>query len=176
MTEFNKTFWKVHPYGQQTILGETEHLKIHAAQNVRVLLYVLCSEQHGCYSLRKFDSKEVVRLIEQKFGKWKAKPVPTYPDYKELPFNGREFHEVRMSPVKIGLLGFRTPEVGHEHNAAIDVINNLLSNTEGSGYIDQLTNESKLLGAQTFSIRYSDYSANAIFFAPKLIGQKLEGG
>lgn len=172
---FNKKFWKVHPYGQQTILGETEHLKNPPLHTMYEYFYEYYVPNNMALIISgDFDTEKIIPVIEEKFGDWKAKPVKEYPDYKEEDFKQREFYEVKMSPVKMGILGFRAPGFGHEDNPGITVINNLLSNSEGSGYIDALTNDGKILGAESFNILYNDYSANSIFFAPKLIGQKLE--
>lgn len=175
ITSFSSKFWKNHPYGQQTILGTTEHLKnppLHTMYAYFNKYYV--ANNMALILSGNFNSEKVLPMIEKKFGKWKSAPLEPMKKYEEQPFNKREFYKERLSPIKLGLIGYRTPGIGHQDNAAIDVINNLLSNSEGSGTLDQLTNEGKLLGTQIYDQRFADYSANTVFFAPKLIGQKLE--
>ena len=49
-----------------------------------------------------------------------------------------------------------------------------LYNFEETGYLNKLRDEGKLMEAGLFEIGNIDYGATAVYFIPKLIGQKLD--
>jgi Zn-dependent M16 (insulinase) family peptidase len=121
-----------------------------------------------------FNTEEVLPMIEEKFGKWESGTLPEKIIYQEEEFKGREFIEGRMSPIKLGLLGFRTPSNGHEDLVALSVCNYLLSNEDETGIIDQLMLNNDIMMAMMLPINYNDYGETILLFVPKVLGQKLE--
>ena len=78
-----------------------------------------------------------------------------------------------MTPIKIGIMGFRTVPAGHEDEGALSLCNQLLTNESKTGLIDQLEVERKLMGAGTFNMDFTDLGANNFLFVPKLFFQSL---
>ncbi len=175
LEEFDRHFFKQHPYGQQTILGTVEDLKNPSLTKMYEFFkkYYIANNM-ALVLVGDFNSDEVKPLIEKKFGKWQKGDIPEQKEYIEEPFAGRELIERRMSPVKLGLLGFRTPPARHEDEIAFDVCNGILTNQNGSGLLDKLTLDNKLLAAQLMVIPYNDFGCAIIFAVPKILGQKLE--
>ena len=172
---FLKEFYKKHPYGQQTIIGTTEHLKNPPLKK----MYKYFEDYYVANNMAlvlsgDFNTEKIIPMIKERFGDWRQGTVPEFGNYEETPFNGREFVKVKKTPVKIGLLGFRTPPIGHEDEAAIEVCNNLLSNAAGSGLIDQMMVDGDLLFAGAIPFNYNDYSSTMFIAVPKIVGQKLE--
>ncbi len=172
--EFLKKLFKNHPYGQQDILGLPEHLKYpdlvkmydyfetyNVANNMALVL------------VGDIDIEETKKLVTQYFGRWNKGEVPAYPEYKEEQFKGREFFKVRMSPVKIGVMAYRTVTAGDELKPVMDVVVSLLSNQNETGFFDELKQKNKILEAITFPLTYNDHGALITFFIPKIIGQSL---
>ena len=172
---FNKQLYKNHPYGQQDVLGLTEHLKnpslikmydyyrtYYVANNMALVLS------------GDFDADKVVPMIQAKFGKLPKGDIPQYPEYPEADFKGREYIKGRYTPVKAGLAAFRTVPIGHPDEAALDVVNHLLSNEGQTGYLDQLTLDQQLLTAQMVPMSYLDHGSTLMIIVPKLIGQSVK--
>jgi predicted Zn-dependent peptidase len=175
LENYLKRFFKKHPYGQQTILGETEHLKNPSLTAMYDYFYKYYVPNNMALILvGPMDVNQVKTWIEQKFGDWKSAPVPKFPNYVEEPFKGREFFEVRLAPIKIGVMGFRMPANGHPDKEKMQVVSQLLNNSGKIGLLDQLNLENKLLSAVNIYFPLNDYGAGGIIFVPKIVGQSLE--
>ncbi|MBI4649627.1 MAG: insulinase family protein, partial [Bacteroidia bacterium] len=170
-----KNFYKKHPYGQHTVLGSIEHLKnpsltkmmeyfntYYVANNMAL---ILCGD---------FDTEKIKPLIEEKFGIWRSGEIPPMPEYNEQPFNGREFVSKRLTPIKIGMLGFRAVPSGHKDEPTLEIIHNLLSNEATTGLLDKLYMDNKYLYAGVIPNNNIDYGSTIFFCVPKLIGQSLK--
>ncbi|MBE9467766.1 MAG: insulinase family protein [Bacteroidetes bacterium] len=175
MEAFQSHFFKNHPYGQQTLIGTTDDLKnpsLTKMQNFFKTYYV--ANNMALIICGDFNTEEIIPIIEEKFGKWKSGKIPEPIIYEEKPFNGREFFKGRFSPIKLGMLGFRTMPKGHKDELALTVANRILSNDNQTGLLDKLSIDNKLLAAVAIELPYYDHGASVFLFIPKIIGQKLE--
>lgn len=173
--EFNKNFWKNHPYGQQPIIGLTEHLKNPSLQKMYAYFNTYYVANNMVLALSgDFDSEEAIALIRRYFSDWRTGEIPVFPKYSEADFKGKETINVKLTPVKGALRGYRTPPNGHPDQQKVQLANYLLSNSEGSGLIDNLSNEGKISYGGLLPMEYNDYSASILFFVPKIIGQSFE--
>ncbi len=173
--EIAKNVYKKHPYGQQTVLGKVEHLKNPSLQKMYDFFNTYYVANNMVLALSgDFDSEIVMPIIEKTFGKLNSGQIPVFPDYKEAPFNERELVEKKLTPIKLGAIVFRSPKQGHEDNLTFEMALETLYNYEETGYLNKLRDEGKLMEAGLFEIGNIDYGATAIYFIPKLIGQKLD--
>lgn len=172
---FNKNFFKNHPYGQQTLIGTVDDLKNPSLTKMKEFFdtYYVANNM-GLVIVGDFNSEAVKPLIEEKFGKWRTGTIPEPKVYNEEAFKGREFIEVKMSPIKLGVLGFRTVPKGHPDEIALEICNGILSNSNSTGLLDKLSLDNKIMAAQVMAMPYQDHGANIILFIPKILGQKLE--
>ena len=170
---FMKNLYKNHPYGQQTAIGTTEHLKnpsLTKMYNFFKTYYV--ANNMVLVLTGNFNVDEVKPMIEEKFGRLRRGDVPEFPKYDEKPFKGREFIEANLSPVKIGVLGFRTVPNNDKDEVALDVCDKILSNTGETGLLNKLVLDNKIMFAGTLPMgRNNDYGSGLILFIPKIIGQ-----
>lgn len=171
----NSKIYKKHPYGQQTIIGTTEDLKNpsltkmydffkknYVASNMAVVL------------VGDFDSKEVMPMIKEKFGRLpKGEPIKFDKPIEE-PFNGREYGEGKYSPVRLVMLAFRSVENGNDDELALAAFNTLLSNENGTGALNKLAQDGKVMEAQVMPMHHNDYGAEIFFVVPKIVGQKMD--
>jgi zinc protease len=175
MEDFEKSFYKQHPYGQRNVLGEVDHLKnpsLITMYNYFDTYYV--PNNMALVISGDIDVEKIKPQIEEKFGVWKYKELPEKKIYTEGDFNGKEVMRGRYVPVKVGLIGYRTVAIGHEDEAVLEVINNLLSNANKTGLWDKLVLDNKLMMAgmeQDFQV---DYGKTMLFFVPKIIGQSTK--
>lgn len=175
LEKFNYNFFKNHPYGQQTLIGTAEDLKNPSLTKMYEFYktYYVANNMALIIS-GDFNTDEVIPMIKEHFGKWKSGEIPEYKPEQETEFKGREFIEVKMSPVKLGLLGFRTPPKGHKDRAALEIANMILSNSSNTGIFDKMVNDNKIMAAQAMAMPYVDHGATIFLYVPKIIGQKHE--
>jgi predicted Zn-dependent peptidase len=173
---FQKNLYKKHPYGQQSTLGTIEHLKnpsLNAMYEFYKTYYV--ANNMALVMCGDFNTDEVLPIIKEKFGKWKSGAIPKYPEYKEEPFKGRELVNVKLTPIKLGIIGFRTVPNGDTSEITLDVCNRILSNSGQTGLLDKLMLDNKILAAQYIPLgQYNDYGSSVFLFIPKILGQSLE--
>ncbi|TXI85721.1 MAG: insulinase family protein [Crocinitomicaceae bacterium] len=175
LDEFNKNFWKTHPYGQQPIIGLTEHLKNPSLEKMYHYFNTYYVANNMVLSLSgDFDTEEAIQLIEKYFSDWRSAEVPVFPTYAEADFAGKETITIKATPIKAAVRGYRAPANGHPDQQKLQLANYLLTNSEGSGLLDNLTNEGKITFSGMFPMEYNDYAASVLFVIPKLIGQSFE--
>jgi zinc protease len=173
---FGEHFYKNHPYGQRTILGSIEHLKkpsLNKMYDFYNTYYV--ANNMALVLAGDFKAEDVMPIIEKKFGALRPGVVPEFPKYEEKEFNGRELIKARLTPVKIGLIGFRNVTNTDPDKAAMEVAMGILSNSASTGFLDKLTLDGKLMAAMSFPLMANnDYGQSIILYVPKLVGQSLK--
>lgn len=171
----SKNFYKNHPYGQQTTIGTIEHLKnpsLTKMYNFFKTYYV--ANNMGLVLVGDFNTEEVMPMIKEKFGRLQIGVIPEFPKYEEAPFKGREQVNVRLTPIKVGILGFRTVPSSHNDALVFDIINYILSNQNQTGLLDKLMIDNKLIAAQAMNMIMKDHGGMMFLIVPKIMGQKLE--
>ena len=120
-TTYLKNFFKEHPYGQQTVLGSVDHLKNPSLSKMREYYDTYYVANNMALVLTgDIYPEDIKPLIEEKFGTWKSGELPGPIDITESSFNGREKIRERMTPIKIGIMGFRTVPASHEDEVAMN--------------------------------------------------------
>lgn len=172
---FQKNFFKNHPYGQQTIIGTVEDLKNPSLTKMYEFFKTYYVPNNMALVLSgDFNSEEIFPIIEEKFGKWVKGEIPQLRTWEEKPFNGREFYQAKLTPIKVGLFGYRAPSSKDEKSITTEIITRLLNNSYSTGLLDKLSIDGKVLMAQAMQMPYQDYGAIIMFTVPKIVGQSLE--
>jgi zinc protease len=164
-----------HPYGTQSVIGEIEHLKapsLVAMQDYFERYYV--ANNMALVLSGDFDAEAIMPIIAERFGAWRRGPDPQPRTGTVEPFVGRQLVKLRITPVRVGAYGFRTPTPRDPDYAALQVMRELLSNDQGSGYIDTLVSEGKILIALPFPISFADHGLDILFFAPRIFSQSFK--
>ena len=172
---FLKKLFKNHPYGQQPLIGFTEHLKNPSLTSMYEYFdnYYVANNMALIMS-GDFVAEELIVNIDKYFGDWRTGDVPEFKEINEDPFEGVESHDVKLTPVKVGVRGYRTPKNGDKDQLTLQLANNLISNNAGTGALDNLVSDGKLLFAGMMPMDYNDHGASILFFVPKIIGQKFD--
>jgi zinc protease len=164
-----------HPYGTQSVIGEIEHLKrpsLVAMQEYFDKYYV--ANNMALVLAGDFDAKAIMPHIVEHFGAWRSGPKPEPRTGTVEPFDGRQLVKLRLTPVRAGAYGFRTPTARHPDYAALQVVRELLFNEQESGFIDTLVAENKILIALPFPLDFADHGFDMVFFAPRILGQTFK--
>ena len=171
---FFEQFYKTHPYGQHTVLGKSEHIRnpsLNKMQSFYETYYV--AGNMALILSGPFDSEKIKPLIKRYFSDLPSGTAPAFTPPEEPHITGRQVHTERLTPVRAGLIGFRTVPVNHADKPALDVFNALLTNPNGTGYLDKLGKENELLYAMALNDMRIDYGSTVILFVPKLIFQSF---
>ncbi|MDA3817768.1 MAG: insulinase family protein [Prolixibacteraceae bacterium] len=175
LEEFNKNFYRQSPYGQQTILVKVEHLKNPSLSKMKEYFDTYYVANNMALVLAgDIEPEEIKPLIEEKFGNWRSGDLPPDLKMEETPFKGREYVKERLTPIKVGILGYQTIPKNHTDELALEVCSKMLTNNSSTGLLNQLANDNKLMEAFVFSDAHAEIGGHFIGFLPKVIGQSLK--
>lgn len=176
LESFLKNAFKNHPYGTQTVIGTAEHLKSPSLTKMYNYFNTFFVANNMALVLSgDFDADAVMADIEKTFGVLPiSKEVPKFDPPQELPFKGREVVEMAVSPIPLGVMGFRTVAVGHPDRAALEVTNHLLFNQGGTGYFNIAGTEQRIMAAFIFPFPVFDHGITILYFLPKTGEQSIE--
>lgn len=175
LEEFNENFYRQSPYGQQTILGKIEHLKNPSLSKMKDYFDTYYVANNMALVLAgDIEPEEIKPLIEEKFGKWRTGELPPDLKMEEATFKGREQVKKRLTPIKVGILGYQTIPKNHTDELTLEICSKMLTNNSSTGLINQLVNDNKLMEAFAFSDAHTEIGGHFIGFVPKVIGQSLK--
>lgn len=173
--EMCSNLFRNQPYGTQTTIGSVEHLKNPSLRKMYEYFNTYYVANNMALVLSgNFDSEKYLPLIKEKFGKLRTGTVPKFPDYPATGFKGREQKQVRMTPIKVSLIGYKTFAAAHKDKAAMDVALKLLFNGSETGKLNKLQREGKVLFAAGFDMTFNNDGAVIFFVVPKIVGQSIK--
>jgi predicted Zn-dependent peptidase len=162
------------PYGDQTIIGTSEHLKNPSLSKMAEYFDTYYVANNMALVLSgDFDPEFVKPIIEQKYGAWRSGKTPEKLDIKPEPFKGRVTYKKRMTPIKVGVRAYHTISKNHPDEVGFDVCARLLSNNASSGLLDQLSTDNKLMFAGMENMLFEETGGSLIIIVPKIVGQSL---
>lgn len=158
-----------HPNGQQTTLGKAEHLKNPSMKAIYTYFdefYV--PNNYALVLVGDLDFESTISLINQYFGKFKFKKLPTKTPIIEQPITSIK-KQVVKSPTKPRFqLAWRTDHYGSREALLADITANILSNSGEAGLLDlNINQEQKMLYAQAFSVGFKEYGYFSVVGMPK---------
>jgi zinc protease len=164
-----------HPYGTQTTIGTVEHLKNPSLTK----MYKYFNDYYVANNMAlvisgNFDVTSTTAIIKEKFSKLRSGVVPTFPSYPQSKFEKPELMEVNRTPIKFGLLAYKTFASRHKDQIPMEICLRLLNNSSETGSLNKLQLNGNLLFSNAFNLTYNDDGAAAIMFGPKFIGQSFE--
>jgi predicted Zn-dependent peptidase len=164
----NKLLFKKHPYGQQTTIGEVEHLKNPSLEHV--IDYYKKYYVPGNMAIvisGDINSRDAIKLIDKYFSAWKAEPVPSEKTWNEQPLQGAERVTVKYKAEEQALLAFRLPGHADPDIPALKVMDMILANST-AGLIDlNLNQQQKVRSAGANPEIHNDYGAEYLYGIPK---------
>ncbi len=148
-----------HPYGQQTTLGEAEHLKNPSMKNIREFYAKYYVPNNMAIALAgDFDPDAAIKVIDKYFGRLVPREVPPFTFNEEEPILTPKVFEVTGLEAENISIAFRFRGANSEESLYADLINAILYNGK-AGLIDVNINKKQLtLGVRTFAQKLSDYT------------------
>ena len=162
-----------HPYAYP-IIGSTKNLKNPRLTEMHKFFedYYVASNMALILS-GDFDAQQVMPILEKAFSRIRSGNAPKQEKVMLPPFNGRETMKVKFPIpfIKAMGLGFRGVSANHEDQVALNIAVNLLNNANGTGYLDKLMVEHKLIGALAINESMNEAGILAVAIMPKLLIQ-----
>ncbi len=163
------------PYGKQTTLGESEHLKNPSITNIKKCFntYYVPNNMAVCLA-GDFDYDEAIAIIDKYFGKMERRDVPHYAVPKEKTIHAPVVREVVGREAEFVNVAFRLdlPANSPEMYVA-DMMDHIMSNGR-CGLIDLNVNQKQTMASgSAYLYGLCDNSAYVLTGRPKA-GQTLE--
>ncbi|MGF1557574.1 MAG: M16 family metallopeptidase [Flavobacteriaceae bacterium] len=173
-TALNEALFPTHPYGQQTTIGISEHLKnpsMVAIHNYFNTYYVPNNMAIILVGDLEFD--ETIKKVNDAFGGFASKEV-TYPKQpEESPMTSPVKKEVFGPETETMQLAYRTDGVGSAESMYVDLVDMILANST-AGLIDLNLNQKQMVqNAGSYTSFNNDYGSHTMYGSPKS-GQTLE--
>jgi predicted Zn-dependent peptidase len=173
--KFNTYIYGDHPYSTQTVLGSVEHLKNPSLKKMYEFFQTYYVPNNMALVLSgNFDSNEVKPMIAAAFGQLVRGPEPAFKTRKLNNFKGRVVEKVRMTPIKVGFMGYKLVPFGHKDRAALEVLGQMMSNSNETGFLDAWNLENKALYAGGEQEFLEEDGIAFIFFVPNIFGKSLK--
>ncbi len=167
--ELMKALFPTHPNGQQTTIGDPEHLKNPSMKAIHKYFdeyYV--PNNYAMVLVGDLDFENTILLIDKYFGTLAYKELPKKQLIVEKPLT--DINEITLySPTTPRVqIAWRTDSYGSKEVILADVVANVLSNTGETGLLDLHINQTqKMLWAQAYSLGLKEYGYFSIVAVPK---------
>ena len=170
---FFKEIFGEHPYGRP-VIGLTEHLKNPQTSKMREFFNTYYVANNMTLILvGDFNIDEIEPMVAEKFGIWRRGEIPAQPEFTLPEFKGQTIKDVRMTPIKMGVLAWRGVKVSDPDYLPLSIACSLFSNGE-TGIMDKDMLDGNIMMAMLLPLSLEDNGANIILYVPKLIGQSHE--
>lgn len=164
-----------HPYGQQTTLGLSEHLKNPSIKNINNFFstYYVPNNMAICLS-GDFNFEDAIAIIDNYFGRMQFKEIPEFKITPEKPITSPIVKDLVGLDAASVRVAFRIDQPANSKEIyVLSMLDNILSNGK-AGLIDLNLNQKQLVqGASSYPFVLCDNSALVLSGKPKA-GQTLE--
>ncbi len=175
MMAIDSVLFKKHPYGLQSTIGTSEHLKnpsITAIKRQKENFYVP-NNVAICVS-GDFDPDEFVAIVEKYFGDWEPNDDLKLLSYEqEDPITAPVEKVVTGTQSEFVMIGWRYPGDKEISSEISSIVGEILSNGKAGLFDIDIAQQQKLLGAQAMTYGRTDYGEMLFVGYPKQ-GQTLE--
>jgi predicted Zn-dependent peptidase len=173
-TAVGKLLFKRHPYGQQTTLGEPEHLKNPSIRNIETFFKEWYVPENMALSISgDLDAERTIKIVDEHFSALPRKAPPAQKSWEEEPLEGREAVTVQYTGEEQVLLAFRTAPLGDADADALLLVDMILDNANAGLINLNLNQAQKVRQAGSFPTPMNDYGVEYLYGVPKE-GQTLE--
>jgi predicted Zn-dependent peptidase len=173
--EVNKKLFKYHPYGTQTTIGTTEHLKNPSLTKMYQFFNDYYVPNNMAIVLSgNFDPISARKAIETYFSTLVKKEIPQFPNHKVSTFEKQEVLELNYTPINYGLVAYKTFPKGDKDELGFELCNKLLLNESQTGILNQLKSQGKVLFITNVNLSYADDGAYMISYGPKTNGLSFQ--
>ena len=166
--------FKKHPYGTQTTIGTSEHLKNPSMEKIHAYFKERYKPNNMAIVLSgDVNPDSAVAIIEEYFGDYEKGDVPTFEYEEEDPITEPIVKEVTGVESEFVTVGYRLPGAGTPEAMKLEIVDGILSNGK-AGLIDlNLNQKQTVIGAYSTFSTFRDYSVFQLSAKPRQ-GQTLD--
>jgi predicted Zn-dependent peptidase len=160
--------FKKHPYGTQTTIGTVEHLKNPSITEIKKYFnrYYVPNNMAICMA-GDLDPAKTIQMIDSTFGQLVPKEIPTFQSPREEPIAGPVIKKVIGPSEEQLTIGFRMGGYSSREAILLELVDQMLSNSQ-AGLIDlNLNQKQKVLGASSYAYVNKDYSMHILSGSPR---------
>ena len=166
-------YFQPHPYAYP-VIGSAENLKNPRLTEMRKFFekYYVASNI-GLLLSGDFDTDKALPILSKAFSKIPRGEKPEHFIVTIPPFRGREKHTVKI-PIplmKVMAMGFRGVPANHPDQSALNIAIALLNNPNGTGYLDRLMVQRKVMGAMAGGEALNEAGMLGFIIMPRLVIQ-----
>ena len=170
-------YFAPHPYAYP-IIGSTKNLKNPRLTEMRKFFeeYYVASNM-GLILSGDFDTEAVLPVLEKTFSRIRPGEAPEHDIVALPPFKGKEKMKIKFPVplVKAMGMGFRGVPANHEDQVALAVAVNMLNNANGTGFLDKLMVDRKIMASMAMNESMNEAGILAVAVIPKLMFQTYGG-
>lgn len=170
-------YFAPHPYAYP-IIGSTKNLKNPRLTEMRKFFeeYYVASNM-GLILSGDFDTEAVLPVLEKTFSRIRPGEAPKHDIVALQPFKGKEKMKIKFPVplVKAMGMGFRGVPANHEDQVALAVAINMLNNANGTGFLDKLMVDRKIMASMAMNESMNEAGILAVAVIPKLMFQTYGG-
>lgn len=164
-----KALFPHHPYGQQTTLGEAEHLRNPSLKNIKAFHSQYYVPNNYCIAMSgDFNPDEAIKIIDKYFGKLKSKPVPEFKfEYEPEQTTVKEV-EVKGLEAAYITIAYRINAGSTSREAMLAELTDQVLHNGSTGLIDKNINQKRLVARANSGVYgLNDYTAFMLQAFPK---------
>ncbi|MCC8144758.1 MAG: insulinase family protein [Tannerellaceae bacterium] len=173
MERLMKRYFEPHPYAYP-IIGSTENLKNPCLSEMRRFFekYYVASNMALILS-GNIDMETILPILENTFSRIPRGEAPQREVVAVPPFKGKEKMAIKLPVplVKASGFGFRGAPAFHPDQAALSIAVRLLNNASGTGYLDRLMVDRKLMAAMVMNEALNEAGILVVGALPRLVLQ-----
>jgi zinc protease len=164
-----------HPYGSQTTIGLSEHLKNPSLVNITNYFNTYYVPNNCAIVISgDVDPDQTMKLIDKYFGSWQNKAVPTFVKAAPVAITAPLVAEKRGHEPEHVFVGYRLGGADTKDYLYAKMMDMILANGKGSGLIDlNLKLKQRVIEAYSTVVDNRDYTVHKLYGMPKE-GQTLE--
>jgi len=157
-----------HPYGSQTVLGLPEHLKNPSLVRIREYFdkYYVPGNMAIIIS-GDISLDETITVIDQYFGKWKAKPVALREAAKPTPINGIQRVSYAHEGEESVNIAWQTVPSHHKDAEALIILDMILDNSVAGLINLNLVSPQKVRSAGSYPSMMNESGAQYLWGSPR---------
>ena len=164
----NRQLFKQHPYGQQTTIGEVEHLKNPSLVHVMDFYRKYYVPGNMAIAISgDINRRQAIKVIDKYFSAWPPAPVPAEKTWAEKPLSGAERVTVKYKAEEYVLLAYRLPGRNDADIPALKVADMVLDNATAGLINLNLNQQQRVRQAGSGPELNNDYSTEYFWGIPK---------
>lgn len=163
-----------HPYGQQTTIGDAEHLKNPSLRYIQDYFDTWYVPNNMAISISgDIDPDETIEVIAEAFSAWEAAPLPEVGPWDEEPISSVRRETVHYPGEEEVQIAFRTVPQNHPDQEALMMLDMILDNRTAGLINLNLNQQQRVRRAGSSPSFHNDHGAQRLWGVPR-DGQTLE--